>query len=297
MTVRTRFCPSPTGMVHVGLLRTALFNWAHARHTGGQLVFRIEDTDAARDSEESYQHLLRSLRWLGLDWDEGPEVGGPHGPYRQSERHDIYQRDANGVAFIRSEIVQKTQSVFGFPQQQSSEATGSGFLIDNDGHILTNAHVVEGAVKVTVQFSDDKTVDAKIVGKDTSTDLALLKVDPDGLSLNPLELGSAKDVQVGDPAVAIGNPFGLSRTLTTGVISAKQRRIEAPKLPGKSGPTSFGKNSSATGVSSVVSVFSVSLISTSLASQLLIHAHGRRSGSARSRASPASGAPCSRAHR
>ena len=78
-------------MVHVGLLRTALFNWAHARHTGGQLVFRIEDTDASRDSEESYRHLLDSLRWLGIDWDEGPEVGGPHGPYRQSERHEIYR--------------------------------------------------------------------------------------------------------------------------------------------------------------------------------------------------------------
>jgi glutamyl-tRNA synthetase len=88
--VRTRFCPSPTGMVHVGLMRTALFNWAHARHTGGKLVFRIEDTDAARDSEESYRHLLDCMRWLGLDWDEGPEVGGPHGPYRQSERHEIY---------------------------------------------------------------------------------------------------------------------------------------------------------------------------------------------------------------
>jgi glutamyl-tRNA synthetase len=74
--------------VHVGLLRTALFNWAHARHTGGTFVVRIEDTDAARDSEKSYRHLLDSLRWLGLDWDEGPEVGGPHGPYRQSERHD-----------------------------------------------------------------------------------------------------------------------------------------------------------------------------------------------------------------
>ena len=78
-------------MVHVGLMRTALFNWAHARHTGGTFVFRIEDTDAARDSEESYRHLLDCLRWLGLDWDEGPEVGGPHGPYRQSERHEIYR--------------------------------------------------------------------------------------------------------------------------------------------------------------------------------------------------------------
>ncbi|TFV89076.1 glutamate--tRNA ligase [Blastococcus sp. CT_GayMR16] len=92
--VRTRFCPSPTGMVHVGLMRTALFNWAHARHTGGALVFRIEDTDASRDSEESYRHLLDCMRWLGLDWDEGPEVGGPHGPYRQSERSEIYREVA-----------------------------------------------------------------------------------------------------------------------------------------------------------------------------------------------------------
>ena len=89
-TVRTRFCPSPTGMVHVGLMRTALFNWAHARHSDGVFVVRIEDTDAARDSEESYRHLLDCLRWTGLDWDEGPEVGGPHGPYRQSERGEIY---------------------------------------------------------------------------------------------------------------------------------------------------------------------------------------------------------------
>ncbi|SHM30322.1 glutamate--tRNA ligase [Cryptosporangium aurantiacum] len=89
-SVRVRFCPSPTGNPHVGLVRTCLFNWAFARHHGGTFVFRIEDTDAARDSEESYQQLLESLRWLGLDWDEGPEVGGPYGPYRQSERRDLY---------------------------------------------------------------------------------------------------------------------------------------------------------------------------------------------------------------
>ncbi len=88
--VRVRFCPSPTGTPHVGLIRTALFNWAYARHTGGAFVFRIEDTDAARDSEESYLALLDALRWLGLDWDEGPEVGGPYGPYRQSQRREIY---------------------------------------------------------------------------------------------------------------------------------------------------------------------------------------------------------------
>ena len=88
--VRVRFCPSPTGNPHVGMVRTALFNWAFARHVGGTFVFRIEDTDSARDSEESYDALLDSLRWLGLTWDEGPEVGGPYGPYRQSQRLEIY---------------------------------------------------------------------------------------------------------------------------------------------------------------------------------------------------------------
>ena len=88
--VRVRFCPSPTGTPHVGMARTALFNWAFARHHGGTFVFRIEDTDAARDSDESAQQLLESLEWLGLDYDEGPGVGGPYGPYRQSERRDVY---------------------------------------------------------------------------------------------------------------------------------------------------------------------------------------------------------------
>ncbi len=89
--VRVRFCPSPTGTPHVGLIRTALFNWAYARHTGGKMIFRIEDTDAKRDSEESYNQLLDALDWLGITWDEGVNVGGPHEPYRQSQRSDIYQ--------------------------------------------------------------------------------------------------------------------------------------------------------------------------------------------------------------
>lgn len=88
--VRVRFCPSPTGTPHVGMVRTALFNWAYARHTGGKLIFRIEDTDAARDSEESYLQLVDALTWLGLDWDEGVETGGPDEPYRQSQRTSIY---------------------------------------------------------------------------------------------------------------------------------------------------------------------------------------------------------------
>jgi glutamyl-tRNA synthetase len=89
--VKVRFCPSPTGTPHVGLIRTALFNWAYARHTGGKFLFRIEDTDAERDSEESFEMILDALGWLGLNWDEGVNVGGPAEPYRQSERTHIYQ--------------------------------------------------------------------------------------------------------------------------------------------------------------------------------------------------------------
>ncbi len=92
--VRVRFAPSPTGDLHVGNIRTALFDWAFARHSGGVFVLRLEDTDQARSTEQSYRGVLDELRWLGLDWDEGPEVGGPYGPYRQSERWDLYREIA-----------------------------------------------------------------------------------------------------------------------------------------------------------------------------------------------------------
>jgi S1-C subfamily serine protease len=144
---------------------------------------------------------------------------------------DIYQRYAPGVVFVRSEIIEQTNNPFDpFGGAQKSEATGSGFVIDASGDILTNNHVIDGATpgSITVQFADKKTVKAKVVGKDPSTDLALLKVDPEGLSLKALPLGSSRDVHVGDPTIAIGNPFGLDRTLTTGVVSALQRQIQAP---------------------------------------------------------------------
>ncbi|HEV7492264.1 S1C family serine protease [Baekduia sp.] len=144
---------------------------------------------------------------------------------------DIYQRYAPGVAFVRSEITEQTQNPFDpFGGTQRSESTGSGFVIDAGGDILTNNHVIDGATpgSITVQLADKKTVKATVVGKDPSTDLALLKVDPEGLALKPLPLGSSKDVHVGDPTIAIGNPFGLDRTLTTGVVSALQRQIQAP---------------------------------------------------------------------
>jgi len=143
---------------------------------------------------------------------------------------DIYDRDAPGVAYITAQIVQRTASPFnlGLPQEQRGTSTGSGFVIDKDGTIATNAHVVDGATKVSVRFGDGAAHAAKILGVDKSTDLALLKIDPKGVDLHPLPLGSSHGIQVGDPTVAIGNPFGLDRTLTTGVVSALQRHIRAP---------------------------------------------------------------------
>jgi S1-C subfamily serine protease len=150
----------------------------------------------------------------------------------QLTAHDIYQRAAPGVAFVRSQITQDVPSPFnpfgGGQSQQQGEATGSGFVIDTQGRILTNYHVIAGASKITVSFEDKQTVDATVVGKDPSTDLALLKVDPSGLKLSPLTLGDSSTAEVGDPVLAIGNPFGLDRTLTTGVVSALQRHIQAP---------------------------------------------------------------------
>jgi len=92
MTVRTRFAPSPTGFLHIGGARTALYNWLYARHHGGTFILRVEDTDADRSTTESMQIILDGLKWLGLDWDEGPGVGGEYGPYFQSERNEVYDR-------------------------------------------------------------------------------------------------------------------------------------------------------------------------------------------------------------
>jgi S1-C subfamily serine protease len=146
--------------------------------------------------------------------------------------HDIYVKDAPGVVFVTSTIVQKTESPFnlfgGGESQRQGQATGSGIVINNNGTILTNYHVVESAIKVTVSLEKGKTVDAQVVGKDPSNDLAVLHIHPDGLALHPLTLGVSSGVQVGDPVLAIGNPFDLERTLTTGVISALQRQITAP---------------------------------------------------------------------
>ena len=134
---------------------------------------------------------------------------------------EIYKRRAPGVVFIRAQTVATTDSPFDvFDTTRGAESTGSGFVLDDKGLILTNAHVVEDATDIEVTFADHQTVSAMPVGKDADTDLALLRVPPDGLDLEPLELGSSAGLQVGDPTVAIGNPFGLEQTLTTGVVSA-----------------------------------------------------------------------------
>jgi len=145
--------------------------------------------------------------------------------------HDIYVRDAPGVVFVTSTIVKQSESPFlfgGESQQQQGTASGSGIVINENGTILTNWHVVENAVKVTVSLEHGRTVNAQVVGKDPSNDLAVLHIPTEGLTLHALQLGDSSKAQVGDPVLAIGNPFGLDRTLTTGVISALQREITAP---------------------------------------------------------------------
>ena len=147
--------------------------------------------------------------------------------------NEIYRKAAPGVVQVTATQVVNTPSVdpfFGFPvpQTQRQEALGSGFVIDKAGHIITNDHVVEGARSVDVSFSNNESMRARIVGVDPSTDVAVLQVDAHSRALTPLPLGDSDAVRVGDSVVAIGNPFGLERTVTTGIVSALQRVIQAP---------------------------------------------------------------------
>ncbi len=143
--------------------------------------------------------------------------------------NQIYSQDSPGVVYITAQQKAQPTPFNPFGQSQGGTATGSGFVIDNDGHILTNNHVVAGSDNITVRVGgeDGQTMDATVVGADPSTDVAVLKVDNSD-QLQPLELGSSSGVKVGDPVVAIGNPFGLDRTATAGIVSAVQRQIDAP---------------------------------------------------------------------
>jgi S1-C subfamily serine protease len=135
--------------------------------------------------------------------------------------NEIYERASSGVVQITS----TSGNIGGATPQQ---ALGSGFVVDKAGHIVTNYHVIEGADEIRVSFSNRDTVEAQLVGSDPSTDLAVLRVDTSAAALTPLALGDSDKVEVGDPVVAIGNPFGLDRTVTSGIVSALQRLITAP---------------------------------------------------------------------
>jgi S1-C subfamily serine protease len=138
--------------------------------------------------------------------------------------NELYRREGGGVVQITSESVVETRSLFG-TQRQVQRVLGSGFVIDKAGNILTNYHVVQGARSARVSFSNRDNVKAEIVGEDPTTDVAVLRVDEPQSALDPLPLGNSDTVQVGDPVVAIGNPFGLERSVTAGIVSALQRQL------------------------------------------------------------------------
>ncbi len=147
--------------------------------------------------------------------------------------HEIYQRSAPGVVQVTTTSVVQTApdpftNPFGLPQQQETQALGSGFVIDKAGHLITNFHVVQNAKSVEVSFSNNESMKASIVGSDPSTDIAVLQVRAPSRALTPLPLGNSDSVRVGDSVVAIGNPFGLDRSATSGIVSALQRQIQAP---------------------------------------------------------------------
>ncbi len=139
---------------------------------------------------------------------------------------DIYDQSKDSVVFITAQVTSQGSGPYGEPSQ--GEATGSGFVVSKDGYIATNAHVVEGATDVKVKIGDGEELSAEVVGSDASTDVALLKVDPSAQTLTPLTFADSSQLDVGDATYAIGNPYGLDRTLTTGVVSALQRQITAP---------------------------------------------------------------------
>jgi S1-C subfamily serine protease len=145
--------------------------------------------------------------------------------------NQIYRRTGGGIAFIKSQLGgggSAVPSPFGEPEGEGA-ATGSGFLIDTEGHVITNSHVVEGAKAVEVTLGSSDTVyDAEIVGTDPGTDVAMLEVDAPADQLHPLTLGDSSQVQVGEPVIAIGTPFGLEHTVTAGIVSALQRQIQSP---------------------------------------------------------------------
>jgi S1-C subfamily serine protease len=142
---------------------------------------------------------------------------------------DVYRRSEGGVVQVATtDVVQSTDPFFGVPQQERRRGIGSGFVIDKSGHVVTNFHVIEGANEIEVSFSNGERMDADVVGRDPSTDIAVLRVDAEARALRPLRLGDSDALEVGDEVVAIGNPLGFERTMTAGIVSALGRVIESP---------------------------------------------------------------------
>jgi S1-C subfamily serine protease len=200
--VRTPFASALLGGLVVGLLGWIAIGagWIASDDDPNTTVATAPLTAAASDSAEG-----------------GPTI------------NDIYRKDSPGVVLVESTRGSQTSPLDPFGQPGGGTATGSGFVIDEDGHIVTNAHVVDGAESVQVRLGEDgETFDAEVVGADDSTDIAVLQVDAPADQLQPLTLGESESVEVGDPVVAIGNPFGLDRTVTAGIVSALQREISAP---------------------------------------------------------------------
>jgi S1-C subfamily serine protease len=139
----------------------------------------------------------------------------------------VYARAAPGVVEIRAQVVTEVQTPLG-PRRETAVQAGSGIVLDGKGHILTAEHIVEGASSVTVTFQDGVAREADVVGRDSAIDTAVLSVDPSGMTLHPLTLGSVKSLQVGDPLFAIGDPFGYVRSLSSGLVAGLDRTIEAP---------------------------------------------------------------------
>jgi S1-C subfamily serine protease len=160
-------------------------------------------------------------------------ITAPSSRFREQGRSlsigEVYRRARPGVVQVSTESVVQSSDPFGFfPEVQRQRGLGSGFVVDKAGYIVTNYHVIQGAQRIRVSFSNNESMSAKVVGRDPSTDVAVLKVDAESRALTPLELGNSESVRVGDEVVAIGNPFGLERTVTSGIVSAVGRAIQAP---------------------------------------------------------------------
>jgi S1-C subfamily serine protease len=231
----------------------------------GVLAIRAGWLDVDDDPALASQAPLGSATVDGRNSDSAPDTN----PVSEGALTPgaIYERSGNSVAYIEAAQGGQGNATSPFGSDQGGTATGSGFLMDDEGHVLTNAHVVEGSDEVTVQLGEDgEELEAEVLGADSSTDVAVLGVDPAAVDVEPLQLGDSSALTVGDSVVAIGNPFGLDRTVTSGIVSALQRQINAPDgftisdviqtdaaiNPGNSGGPLFGANGEVIGINSQI---------------------------------------------